>query len=95
VLQRVADYCDGWMPIGARLQTLVQDISDLRERAEKAGRDPKSVSVSIFGGLADEAVISGYRDAGVERVAFGLPSADRDSVLRRLDRYAEFTRKFA
>jgi hypothetical protein len=53
------------------------------------------VSVSIFGGLADEAVISGYRDAGVERVAFGLPSADRDSVLRRLDRYAEFTRKFA
>jgi probable F420-dependent oxidoreductase len=95
VLQRVVDYCDGWMPIGSRVQALVQDIEKLKRRAEAAGRDPQSVAISIFGGLADDEAVNGYREAGVERVAFGLPSAERDSILRRLDRYAEFVRKFS
>jgi alkanesulfonate monooxygenase SsuD/methylene tetrahydromethanopterin reductase-like flavin-dependent oxidoreductase (luciferase family) len=93
VLQRVVDYCDGWLPIGGRAGELVESIKDLRRRAEQAGRDPKTVGVSIFGMPADEAAIQQYRAAGVERAAFGLPSAGRDKLLPLMDRYAEFVRK--
>jgi probable F420-dependent oxidoreductase len=89
MLQRVVDFCDGWMPIGARAQQFESDLADLRRRAEARGRDPKTVSVTIFGAPADEARIRRYQELGVERVAFGLPSADRDAVMRLIDRYTE------
>jgi len=92
MLQRVVDFCDGWMPIGARAQQFESDLEDLRRRAEAKGRDPKTVSVTIFGAPADEARIRRYQELGVERVAFGLPSADRDTVMRLIDRYAEVAR---
>jgi probable F420-dependent oxidoreductase len=92
VLQRVVDYCDGWLPLGIRAHDVVKGISELRRRAEQSGRDPKSVSVTIFGTPADAEAISQYRAAGVERVTFGLPPANRDTVLPILDRYAEFVR---
>jgi probable F420-dependent oxidoreductase len=92
MLQRVVDFCDGWMPIGARAQQFESDLEDLRRRAEAKGRDPKTVSVTIFGAPADEERIRRYQELGVERVAFGLPSADRDTVLRLIDRYAEVVR---
>lgn len=88
--QRVVDFCDGWMPIGARAQQFEDDLADLRRRAEEKGRDPKTVSVSIFGAPADEARVRRQQELGVERVIFGLPSADRDVVMPLLDRYAEF-----
>jgi probable F420-dependent oxidoreductase len=92
VLQRVVDYCDGWMPIGIRMGNVLDGIKDLRRRAEKAGRDPQTVGVTIFGAQADREVVEQYRAAGVERVTFGLPPAARDTVLPLLDRYAEFAR---
>ena len=93
MLQRVVDYCDGWMPIGVRAAQLLDNIKELRQRAEKSGRDPKTISITIFGSPADEQAIAQYRDAGVERVSFGLPPAGRDKVLPMMDRYADFVRK--
>ena len=87
---RVVEFCDGWMPIGARAPiNFPEKIAALRTRAEKAGRDPASISVSIFHAKTDEAVLRSYQEAGVERAIFGLPSADRDSILPLLDRYAK------
>ena len=91
-LQRVVDYCDGWMPIGARAGDLIAGIKELRGLAEAKGRDPRTISVSVFGAPPDEPAIRRYSDAGVERVVFGLPSAPRDTVLPMMDRYAELMR---
>ncbi len=93
-LERVVDYCDGWLPIGGRASDLVPRIKELHALAEKKGRDPRSISVSVFGAGPDAAVIRDYAAAGVERVAFPLPSAPRDTVLPLLDRYAEFVKSF-
>jgi probable F420-dependent oxidoreductase len=93
MLKRVVDYCDGWMPIGARAARFEQDLAELRRLAEERGRDPETVSVTIFGAPADEERVRRYQELGVERVAFGLPSADKDAVLPMMDRYAEFMRK--
>ena len=92
-LARVVDYCDGWMPIGIRAASLLENIKELRQRAEKSGRDPKTIAITIFGSPADEQAIGQYRQVGVERVSLGLPSADRDTVLPLMDRYAAFVRK--
>jgi len=92
-LERVVNYCDGWLPIGGRATELVGKITELRQLAERKGRDPRTISVSVFGAPADAQAISQYSAAGVERVAFGLPSAPRDTVLPLMDRYAEFARR--
>ncbi len=88
VLQRVVDYCNGWMPISVRAPQLEADIQMLWRKAEKAGRDPRSISVSVFGAPPDAKVVEGYRALGVERALFGLPAAPSDVVLPLLDRLA-------
>ena len=88
-LQRVVDFCDGWMPIAARAGDLAAGIADLRARAEKVRRDPASISVSLFGAKPEEAALRAYQGMGVERALLALPSADRDTVLPLLDRYAK------
>lgn len=92
--QRVVDYCDGWLPIAARAGDVGAGIADLRQRAEKAGRDPRSITVTVYGGNPEEGTVRGYEKAGVDRVVFPLPSADRDTVLPILDRYAKLTQVF-
>lgn len=89
--QRVVDYCDGWMPIAGRDDVLA-GIADLRVRADKAGRDPQSISITIFGAPTATERVDEYRAAGVERVVFGLPPSDRDAVLRVLDKHVELIR---
>ena len=93
VLQRVVDFCDGWMPIGGRATELLTDLQRLRQLAEQKGRDPRTVSVTVFGAPADAAVLEQYRAAGIERVSFGLPPAGRDKVLPLMDRYAAVVRQ--
>jgi probable F420-dependent oxidoreductase len=87
--ERVVDYCDGWFPLAARAGDLAAGIADLRRLAEKAGRVPKSLSVSVYGASPDEAAVRQYEKVGVERTVFSLPSADRDTVLPILDRCAK------
>jgi len=89
--QRVVDYCDGWMPIAGRDDVLA-GIADLRARAEASGRDPASVSVTIFGAAAERERLESYRKAGVERVVFALPPEGRDTVLPIADKYATLMR---
>jgi alkanesulfonate monooxygenase SsuD/methylene tetrahydromethanopterin reductase-like flavin-dependent oxidoreductase (luciferase family) len=92
MLQRVVDYCDGWLPIGARAANVLESVQTLRQKAEKAGRDPHTVALTIFGCPADAQAVEQYRQAGASRVTFGLPSKGRDAILPLLDRYAEFMR---
>src|SRR2546425_5771697 len=89
---RVIEFCDGWMPIGIRSPNLPEKIAALRQRAEAAGRDPKSVAVTIFFAKPDRATVDALRAAGVDRAIFGVPSESRDKVLPLLDSYAPLLR---
>lgn len=90
--QRVVDYCDGWMPIAGR-DDILAGIEDLWQKADAAGRDRRTLEVTIFGAPAKPEVIEKYRAAGVKRVTFGLPPAGRDKVLPILDQYAGVIRQ--
>ena len=86
---RVIEFGNGWMPISRPGQNPVAKIPELRQRAERAGRDPKSISIGIFFAKPDKAALDGLRTAGVNRAIFGLPSEGRDAILPKLDAYAQ------
>ena len=91
-LRRVVDYCDGWMPISVRGGDIPAGIAELHRMAREKGRDPRTISVSVYGAPMDRDVLARFRDAGVERAILALPSADADTVLPLLDRGAELVR---
>jgi probable F420-dependent oxidoreductase len=91
-IKRVVDYCDGWIPIGVRAGDLKQSIDDLHRVAREKGRDPASISISVYGAPADPEALRGMRSLGITRVVFALPAKGRDDVLPLLDRYANAKR---
>ena len=94
-LNRVANYCDGWIPIGPMIPDLKASISDLQARAEKFGRQPSELGVSAFMAPAEDAVLGQYQELGIERSIFAVPSDTREKVLPLLDNYATFISKVA
>lgn len=86
---RVIRYCDGWMPLTWVDRNIIPEIRQLQDRAREAGRDPKTISVTVFGAAADQSALDGFAAAGVERVLFGLPNAGADKVLPALDKLAQ------
>jgi len=93
--QRAVDFDGHWIPIGGRAysEPIAESLADFRARAEKAGRDPATLTVTIFGVAPDEPRVSALRDGGVTRAVFFVPSATRDVVLPLLDQYAGLAKK--
>jgi probable F420-dependent oxidoreductase len=91
-LARVVDYCDGWLPIGVRAGDLASEMVKLRCLAAEKGRDPQTISVSVYGVPMRAEDVARLADLGVDRVIFGLPPAERDKVLPLLDRAAGLVR---
>jgi probable F420-dependent oxidoreductase len=92
-LRRVVEFCDGWIPIGrAGAEAILPQLAELRRLAEHAGRDPKTISVSVFGGKPERPTLDQYRKAGVDRVVVPLPSEGRERILPLLDQHAALLR---
>jgi len=60
-----------------------------RRMAAEAGRDPKSLSVTLLGAPEDLTLLKRNRDLGVTRMAAWLPPAKEDVILPILDRWAK------
>ena len=86
-LRRVVDFGDGWLPRSRMIDPLTR-LGTLRALAEERGRDPESISVSIFGAQAEAATLERYAEAGIKRALLPLPPRDREQVLPLLDSYA-------
>ncbi len=92
-LQRVVEFGNGWFPRGrAGDQVILDGLADLEARAARAGRDRKTISVSVFGAPPDAARLERYAAAGVTRAIFRIPPEGRESVLPLLDQYAKLIR---
>ena len=86
--RRAIAYADGWMPIGGRGGDTLAMLPPFREMLAAAGRKPEEVPVTLFGvGMNGEA-LKAARDAGVDRVVFGVPPEDKEKVLPLLDKGA-------
>ena len=89
-LRRVMDFCSGWLPRAAMLPDPVDGMARLRAAAAEAGREPASVSATVFGAPPEAGYLDACRAAGIDRALLLLPSEGHETVLPLIDRYAAF-----
>ena len=96
VYKRIVSWGDGWFP--DRNPGTMEPISPERikagraaldELAKDAGRDPKTIQITISGKPPDRDLIKRYEEAGADRVNMSLRPADGQSPLDMLERIAE------
>ncbi len=92
-LKRVVEFCEGWFPRARAAERVLTGLAELKELCAKAGRDPKTIAVSVFGAAGDRAQLDRYASAGVERAILRLPSEGRDRILPMLDQWAPLLRR--
>ena len=90
-LQRVVDYCDGWLLVDPRGGTLQKAKQELRERCDKVGRDPASIPITVFlNTKMTTALLDEYQAADVARVVQFLPPDTAAEALAVMDTAATF-----
>jgi probable F420-dependent oxidoreductase len=84
----IADYADGWLPIGGR--GLTESLPVLRETWSAAGRDPKALQIVPYAVLPSTGKLAHYEELGIDEVVLQLPPAGEGEVLRVLDEYGKY-----
>jgi probable F420-dependent oxidoreductase len=89
--RRALRYGDGILPAAASSGSGSSEefMPRWRQMAEEAGRDPRSLSVTLGGAPEDLDVLQRNRDLGVDRMTVRLPAAGEDVILPILDRWAK------
>ena len=90
VLRRIVAHADGWLPN----RITPAEVEDSRKRldamAEEAGRDPKSITISVYGQPADHDLVQSYLNAGADRVVVRPDHVANDYEMgKQLERMAE------
>ncbi len=93
---RVAEYADGWMPIYQNAKRreaqgavdYAAGAKQVREAWRRAERDGEP-DLTVFGVPPSHGAIDELLVAGFNRLVFGLPADDADTVVPLLDKLAE------
>jgi probable F420-dependent oxidoreductase len=91
VFKRIIEWGDGWVPTVASVEHLQRGRATLNELAEKAGRDPKTISIFAFGGPGQHRSreqIAELVRAGVDHTSLWLKKTTRAEVLAELEELA-------
>lgn len=90
-LQRVVQWGDGWLPRGNFLSVdeIAAGRQELQRLAVEAGRDPQSLSISVFRADPDAASNARYAEAGVDRVLHVVPTLPETEALEALEQLAD------
>ncbi len=88
LLDAVADYADGWLPIGG--QGIKDALPRLDAACERYGRDRSDLEIIPFGTLPTAGKLEYYASLGITEVVLRISSASREVVLPELDAHAAF-----
>ena len=91
-LKRVVEYCDGWFPRTRAGFDPVEAKARLAKAASEKGRDPKSLTITVFGAPNKAEVLESYAKAGIEGALLAVPDGTRDEILAFLDKQAPLTK---
>ena len=88
--RRAIRYGDGLIPQApdAGSGPVEEFLPRFRRMAKEAGRDPRSLTVTLGGAPEDLEQLKRYRDLGIARMNVRLPAAGSDEILPVLDRWA-------
>ena len=88
VFSRVVEWGDGWMPNRVTPDDVAEGRHTLTRLCEERGRDPNSVSISVYGQPADAELLKSFESAGADRVMVRLETAPELQALQSLDNMA-------
>ena len=90
VLQRVVRWGDGWLPNRADPAQIEESRKILDTLAAERGRDPASITISVYGQPADRDLIRSYMNAGADRVVVRPEHCETEAQMgEQLERMAE------
>jgi probable F420-dependent oxidoreductase len=87
---RIAEYCDGWLPVAGLSEGLMPKI---KKAVESHHREMKDLTMALIGVPPDESFIEQKISEGFKHLIFGLPPEGADVVLPILDQYAKLVEK--
>ena len=82
----IADFCDGWMPIGGR--HAIDGWTEVAAACEAIDRDPTTIELGVFGAAPSEEKLTKLAEVGMKRAVFILPQGPRDEVMAELEKNA-------
>ena len=90
VLRRVINFADGWLPNRVTPAQVEESRAKLDAMAAEVGRDPASITISVYGQEPDRTVVQSLLNAGANRVVVRPDYYDtEDGMGRELERMAE------
>lgn len=92
LFRHIAEYADGWMPIGGR--GVAKQREALAAAVEAAGRDPATVPIVPMGTIPDPGKLEYFHSLGIEDVILNVPTGTRDEVIPFLDHNAKIVEPF-
>lgn len=88
VFKRVVAWGDGWMPNRVTPEQVKQGRAAIDELAEAAGRDPRSIKISVFGQASDRDLMLRLGEAGADRVMIRVETAPEAETMAQLESIA-------
>ena len=85
VFRRIVQWADGWLPLRMSPEQVAAARATLSEMADAAGRDPKSITITVSGVPTDKDAIKQYEDAGADRALVRLTRTGQSEVLAELE----------
>ena len=92
VFAAIAEYADGWMPIGG--SGLAEALPQLRRAVEAAGRDPAGSGWSRSAPCPRTAKLEHFARLGIDEVVLRVPAGTADEMLAVLDAQPRFVDRF-
>ena len=90
VLRRVVAHADGWLPNRITPAEVETSRGELDAMAKAAGRDPRSITISVYGQPPDRTVVQSVLNAGADRVVMRPEYVETEAAMgAQLERMAE------
>ena len=90
VLKRIVAWGDGWLPTTVTPTQVEESRAILDTLAAEAGRDPASITISVYFQPPDLELIRAFHEAGADRVVVSATAANtEEEVSAGLERIAE------
>ncbi|MCH8801500.1 MAG: LLM class F420-dependent oxidoreductase [Chloroflexi bacterium] len=90
VLRRVVTHADGWLPNRITPAEVEESRKKLDAMAEEAGRDPKSITISVYGQAPERDIVQSLLNAGADRVVVRPEHVETEKEMGdQLERMAE------
>ena len=90
VLQRVVDHADGWLPNRVTPAELEDSRRQIEKLAAAAGRNPNTITITVYGQEPDRAAFKSLLDAGADRVVVRPEYVETEAEMgAQLERIAE------